>query len=183
MAEQPSGELERNGPNVERCVREALEALGKKPGHDPETGQFIRANTEARTTLQRSEQFWSAVGQAKQELLEQVRRDAGLNGDAAETLRGLQEAYCEARLFRQAMFVRLVELGGPITTKGKARALFTAYLAALDREAKLAQTLGLERRARKVPTLEEWARDLEARKQAATAEDATTSATTQGEHE
>jgi hypothetical protein len=82
-----------------------------------------------------------------------VRHDAGLNGDAAETLRGLQDAYCEARLFRSAMFVRLVEQGGPITGKGRMRALYTAYLGALDREMKLAQALGLERKPKPVESV------------------------------
>ena len=49
----------------------------------------------------------------------------------------------------------LVELGGPITTKGKARALYSAYLGALDRETRLALALGMDRRARQVPSLAE----------------------------
>jgi hypothetical protein len=104
----------------------------------------------ANGTLERSEVFWSAVQPVKRELLEQVRTDSGLNGETAATLAGLQEAYCEVRLFRQAMFVRLVDLGGPITSKGKSRALYTAYLSALDRELKLAERLGLDRKQRRV---------------------------------
>ena len=46
------------------------------------------------------------------------------------------------------MFLRLADVGGPITTKGRQRALYTAYLGALDRETKLAQVLGLERKAK-----------------------------------
>jgi hypothetical protein len=142
-------------PNVEACVREALDALGRRPDRDEQTGRFVPGTLAAGGTLERSEQFWAAVADAKQELLEQVRRDAGLNGDAAETLRGLQEAYAEARLFRSAMFVRLVEQGGPITGKGRMRALYTAYLGALDREMKLAQALGLERKQKPVASLAE----------------------------
>ena len=89
------------------------------------------------------------MADAKRELLEQVRRDTGLAGDAAETMRGLQEAYSEVRLFRQAMCYGWWSSRGPITSKGKARALWTAYCAASDRELKLAQTIGLERRQKK----------------------------------
>ena len=73
--------------------------------------------------------------------------------DAPQTLLGPQDAYCEAQLFRESTFVRLVDEGGPITTKGKARALYRSYLEALDREERLAKTLGLSKRARKVPTV------------------------------
>ena len=148
-AAEADRDLPANGPDVEACVREALDSISQKPGHDPVTGRFTASNTAAGTTLERSEAFWTAVADAKRELLEQVRRDTGLAGDAAETMRGLQEAYSEVRLFRQAMYLRLVELAGPITSKGKARALWTAYCAASDRELKLAQTIGLERRQKK----------------------------------
>jgi hypothetical protein len=107
-----------DGLDVEACVREALEALGTQPMRDEKTGQFIAGTLAAGKTLERSEVFWSAVADAKRELLERVRCDAP-DPDAPETLRGLQDAYCEARLFRSAMFVRLVEEGGP--SQGKAR--------------------------------------------------------------
>ena len=113
----------------------------------------------ASTTLARSVRFWAAVEPLKRELLEQVRRDMGGTDDAPQTLLGLQDAYCEARLFRESMFVRLVDEGGPITTKGKARALYRSYLEALDREERLAKTLGLSKRAKKVPTVEELLRE------------------------
>ncbi len=133
--------------DVETFVREALEALGTQPTRDEKTGQFIAGTLAAGKTLERSEVFWSAVADAKRELLESVRRDAP-DSDAPETLRGLQEAYSEARLFRSAMFVRLVEQGGPITGKGKMRALYTAYLGALDREVTRASWSGVSRTAR-----------------------------------
>ncbi len=57
------------------------------------------------------------------------------------------------------MFARMVEMGGPVTTKGKTRALFTSYCAALDRETRLALALGLERKAKPVQSIEEAMRD------------------------
>jgi hypothetical protein len=53
------------------------------------------------------------------------------------------------------MFARMVEMGGPVTGKGKTRAMFTTYLAALDRERRLALDLGLERRTRSATNIAE----------------------------
>jgi hypothetical protein len=111
----------------------------------------VKANIEAGTTLARSETFWSEVAAAKRELADRVLTDLGAdNGAAAETLAGVVDGYAEARILRHAMFLRLVELGGPVTNKGKARALFSSYLQALDRETRLAQTLGLKRKAKAI---------------------------------
>lgn len=142
-------------PTPTSRVRDALSALAAPPARDPVTKRFIGANVAAGTTLARSAAFWSAVEPAKRELVERVRADLAIDGSSVETLLGLIDGYVEARLFRTSMFLRLVDLGGPITTKGKARALYRAYLEALDRETKLAQVLGLERRAKTVPSLDE----------------------------
>jgi hypothetical protein len=155
VVEEPSGELGANGPDVEACVRDAIEALQRRPQHDPKTGRFVAGNVAPGTTLARSVGFWSAVADVKAQLVARVQSDIGNASDPAETMIGLIDGYAEARLFRQAMGVRLVELGGPVTAKGKARALYSAYLGALDREMRLAQLLGLERRARKVASLED----------------------------
>ena len=89
--------------DVEAGVTEALDALAARPQRG-ERGRFVAGNTEAGTTLARSE----------------------------------------------SLFIRMAELRGPITPKGKARALYSAYLSALDREHRLATTLGLERHARQI---------------------------------
>jgi hypothetical protein len=137
-----------NGPDVEDCVREALEVLTSRQQRDG--GRFIAGNTEAATTFARSETFWAAVEPVKRALVATVRADVAADDSAAQTLLGLTDAYAEVRLLRSAMFLRLVERGGPITTKDKQRALYAAYLGALDREMKLAQQLGLERRSKTV---------------------------------
>jgi hypothetical protein len=119
------------------------------------TGRYILGGlAENSKTLLRSEAFWATVEPAKQALVGRVETQLGLGGDdAPETLAGLVDSYAEARLFRQSMFLRLVDGGGPITHKGRTKALYTAYLSALDRETRLAQILGLERRSRDVSTL------------------------------
>lgn len=154
----PDVEPGADGPDVAECVREALDRLAAVPARG-EGGRFVAGGLAAGKTLERSEAFWSAVAPIKSDLVARVSADGAAQVDAAETLRGLRGAYAEVRLFREAMFLRLVEQGGPITAKGKARALYTAYLNALDRETKLAQLLGLQRAARDLSTMSaaEWA--------------------------
>jgi len=103
--------------------------------------------------LARSEGYWSEVQPLKRELAERVSTALGIDAGTPETFLGLIDAYAEARLFRQTMFHRLAEVGGAVTAKGRTRALYTAYLSALDRETKLAITLGLERRQKAAQTL------------------------------
>ena len=102
-------------------------------------------------TLERSRRYWAAVEPPKRDLPRAGKRH-GRRGRRPQTLLGPQDAYCEARLFRESMFVRLVDEGGPIQ-KGKARALYRFYLKALDRDDRLAKTLGLSKRACKVRTV------------------------------
>jgi len=138
--------------DVEAGVSQALEALAQRQQHDPATGRFVAGNTTAGTSLERSGAFWEAVEPLKRELVQRTGTALAVDDATPETFLGLVDAYAETRLFRQAMYRRLVELGGPITSKGKARALYTAYLSALDRETKLAITLGLERRQKPATT-------------------------------
>ena len=150
-AKTPSQEL-----SIDGQVRDALDDLAQQPTPDNETGRFVTGNVAAGKTLARSAHFWEAVGAAKRELVEQLQADfAAVDGDAVTTQLGLIDAYAEIRLFRASMFLRMVQLGGPVTTKGKARALYSSYLSALDRETRLAQVLGLERKTARVQTLEE----------------------------
>jgi hypothetical protein len=142
--EAPSAELGTSGPDVADC-RDAIASL--RLGAAPEMN--------ASKTLERSARFWAALEPLKRELLEQVRRDIGGIDDAPQTLLAIQEAFVEASLFRRSMFLRLVDEGGAVTVKGKMRALYRGYLDALDRETKLAQVLGLERRKKRVPTVAE----------------------------
>lgn len=153
--EAPTRQTGSSGPDIETDLRAAFASLAARPTRDPVTGRYILGGlAENSKTLLRSEAFWATVEPAKQALVGRVETQLGLGGDdAPETLAGLVDSYAEARLFRQSMFLRLVDGGGPITHKGRTKALYTAYLSALDRETRLAQILGLERRSRDVSTL------------------------------
>ncbi len=156
----PADEHLNNGCDTAGRVDAALEGLQQRPQRDAESGEFVKGNVVGGKTLARSQHFWKSVEEAKRELVQRLEVDLGAaDGAGPETLLGLIDAYAEARLFRHAMFRRLVELGGPITTKGKARVLYSSYLQALDRETRLALALGLERRPQPARTLSELMED------------------------
>jgi len=146
--------LPSDDPQAGGSLQDVLQELTSRPSRDPVTNRFTTSSIAAGKTLRRSEQFWNAVEHLKRDLVERVRTDLAADDSTAETLLGLIDGYAEARLFRSSMFLRLVDQGGPITNKGKARALYRAYLDALDRETKLAQVLGLERKTKPVNPLD-----------------------------
>lgn len=151
----PARERPATTDDTARAASDAVDKVRKRPQRGPD-GRFLAGNTAASHggTLARSEALWRELADAKGELVEQLREDLAVNGSAAATFEGLLDAYAEARLMRHAMFHRLASLGGPVTGKGVARALFATYLQALDRETRLATTLGLERKARPVDPLQ-----------------------------
>ena len=71
----------------------------------------------------------------------------------------VRQGYVE-RLVATEGVLRLLEgdlaQRGMLTPKGRVRSTYTAWLAALDRWDRLAQRLGLDRRASKVPTLDAY---------------------------
>jgi hypothetical protein len=155
---EPSQQLGANG-DVEDQVRDAVREVTSRPTRDQLTGRYIRgAIGGAGKTLAGSELLRAALEPLKHEIASRVLTDRGADDGAAETLVGLTGAYAESRLLREAMWARMLELGGPVTNKGKKRALFDAYLSALDREVKLATLLGLERRQRQLNIAEAFAR-------------------------
>jgi hypothetical protein len=144
-----------NGPQpVEQQVRAVLDALAQRPKRDAQTGRFVEGTPAAMKTGEGSGVFWCEVAEAKRELMASVLADLAVDANTPATLVGVIEAYAEARLLRTAMFLRLGDQGGPVTTKGKTRALFKSYLAALDRETRLAQVLGLVRRQKHIDPLD-----------------------------
>jgi hypothetical protein len=78
-----------------------------------------------------------------------VRRDLAADEHAAQTLQGTADAYVETTLLRRSLFEHIARSGTAVTAKGRTRAALATYLQVLDRELKLARTLGLERRQRR----------------------------------
>lgn len=143
---QPKGaELQDSGPDVAACVEEAVARL-RSPDRPP---SLNAVKSGARSTA-----LWDALAPAKAAIIARVRTDLGIvDDDAAETLLRTIDAYAEASLLRESQFAQLVQLGGPATPKGKSRVHLTAWATAVDRESRLAQVIGLARRARPVDPL------------------------------
>lgn len=171
-SQTPAGERGPDGPAAAPpsdvpwatdSLHDVLAELTQRPERDPITKQFIRSGLAAAKTLARSEQYWSAVEPLKQALVERIKTDLAVDASSVETLLGLIDGYSEVRLFRKSMFLRLIDSGGPISTRGKTRGLYRAYLDALDREMKLAQILGLERRSKRIDLAKDFAEQERAR--------------------
>ena len=85
---------------------------------------------------------------------------ADLGGpDAVGTLAaGMVERHARLELVDDYLFANVQRLG-PLTGKGRTRAALTAWLAVVDRLQKSAMALGLERKAKRVPSLQEVMND------------------------
>ena len=152
---EPARELGAEGRDSNRSIEQHVRGVVEQL-----TGPDRPPQMNAAKTFERSELFWTAIEPAKRELVACVLRDQAVDAtECATTLSGVIEAYAEARLFRMSMFVRLTEGDnpGPITGKGKTKALYLAYVQALDRETKLAQIIGLERRGKRVDLAQAFA--------------------------
>jgi len=83
---------------------------------------------------------------------------ADLGGDLSQLQADTLERYQQACLVADYLFDNIARLGA-LTGKGRTRAAVSAYLRVLDRQVRLAQLLGIERRARKVGDLTGYIRE------------------------
>ena len=151
---------------VDGVIRNALDHLAarRQRVRDPLTGRWTLDNGGRLETGLRSEAFWVDLEPARAEIETRVRTQLGLDDeDAAETAIGLAGAYAEARLIRRSEFLQLTRMETEPTTAKQRRGVherrrrhLAAWALAFDRELKVAQALGLERKARGVPTLATW---------------------------
>lgn len=139
----PSDEVSTNGP---------------ANGRDPETGQFVAGNTAALKHGGRSERLQREIEQdatgALAERRQAVLGDLGGEGELSTIAAGTVDRYIRAEAMLEWMEGRILA-EGVLTGKGRRKAIHTAYLQQLDRVLRLAAMLGLERKAKRVPTLEE----------------------------
>lgn len=109
-------------------------------------GRFAPGSTTAIVDGRRSDTLANALAEPKRELVAQVTADQGLDAGALPaTLGRLVDAFAEASLLRQVLFATMA--GRPTSAKGHARRLLSAWLSLVDREQRLAQAIGLERKA------------------------------------
>lgn len=118
-------------------------------------GHMIRGNTAAVVAGERSAQFWREHAAARRELREQILADAGHEpDDAPEALRLAADSLAQATLVQQSAYLRMIEEGGPLSSKGRARRCFDVWIRATDRVERYARLVGLKRRSRKLSTAE-----------------------------
>jgi hypothetical protein len=88
-------------------------------------------------------------------------------GDVGVVKGSLADAFVELAAVRDYLGGRLAA-EGPLTGKGRTRALLTAYLSVVDRQVRLAQVLGVERRTRPVESAADIIAEYDARRPEAT---------------
>lgn len=163
---EPSGELMRNGPDFDAIVEQVVERLTRKPDRDAH-GKFVRGTTSPNAdTLIRSTQLRDALADAKAELVRRTRVSLGADDEDSaysEPGLGLMDAHAETGLLRRSMFEQIARTGGAVSGKGRVRSLVTVYLGLVDRELRLATALGLTRRPKPAPSLDDLLDEMEAR--------------------
>jgi hypothetical protein len=93
----------------------------------------------------------SGAATGQQDVLTAARLELrGELGDVGIVKGSLADAFVELGAVRDYLGGRLAS-EGPLTAKGRTRALLSAYLAVVDRQVRLAQVLGVERRAQSLP--------------------------------
>lgn len=145
-------------------VAAALEAL-RGSGRDPQSGRWLPGAFPRLASGRRSPRLW-----AQSELAGLLaERDAALVADyggpegLSTAERSLVLELARLELLTEAAGDQLVQ-SGLHTSKGRVRSAASLWLSLLDRQARLAGQLGLQRRARPARTLADWAADSRAAK-------------------
>jgi hypothetical protein len=149
------GELEPDGR-----IRSVVDRLMSAPVRG-EDGRFVRG---AFKTGEHSDVFWSELQPVKQAIVDRVRQQLAVDTDDAdgrETLAALIDGFAEAHLLRKSIFLRMCMQGGPVTNKGKMRAIVQAWSTFFDRELRTIERLGIVRKARRTQTPIEWLESLD----------------------
>jgi len=122
-------------------------------------GRFTQGNKAALVVGHRSVAFWASQENLRREIVTGIVSDAGHSiEDAPRTLKAAAHGIAQALLLRDSAFDRLVESGGPLTTKGRARRAFDVWLASSDRLERHLRLVGLRRVARPMNAAEALAR-------------------------
>lgn len=85
----------------------------------------------------------------------EVEQDLGGTEQLSGLARDQVQRYLELSLVADYLGTKLAQ-EGPLSGKGRTRACLSAYLSVVDRLLRIASTLGLERRAKRVPRPEDW---------------------------
>jgi hypothetical protein len=147
-------------------------------------GYFVKGNTHGNRFQEGNRERWKHGARSRalaagllpeqQALAAAIRETAALvveelgGEEAVSTLKlGLIQDWARLSLYAATVEQHL-EQGGLLTPKGATRAAATFWLSLLDRRHRVSQQIGLQRIARKLPSLERIASDIAARTAATT---------------
>jgi hypothetical protein len=142
---------------------------GNTHGHRFEKGNRERWVHGRKSRLLRAGQLpeQQALAVAIREQVELIVDELG-GPDQVSTLKAaLLEDWCRLGIYAATVEQHL-EQGGLLTGKGRTKAAAAFWLSLLDRRHRVATQIGLQRIARKLPSLEQLASDIAARSTAAT---------------
>lgn len=94
------------------------------------------------------------------DIQQQIVTDLGGATELSELERGVVRRLGETETLLQ-LFIRDFEMRGVITARGRTRTTVLTFLQTLDRWERLTQRLGLKRRTKRVPTIDEFIRQRE----------------------
>lgn len=126
------------------------------PGADDRdsVGRFQKGNRVALTVGHRSLQLWQAQEDIRRGIEDAILSDSGhTRDDAPRTLLLAASGLAQAALIRDAAYQRIIEDGGPLTNKGRARRAFQVWLNTAERVHRGLTLIGLRRVPRHVDPL------------------------------
>ena len=150
----PSGELQAPAPELFERAREAVAALrgqGRLANGQAGPSNTLNLRTGLRSALL-LEQPDIALWHCEQ--VEAISADLGGASELSALQRARVREVARLEVILAALGNELLD-GGVLTGKGAMRAATTAYLQVLDRFVRVAGRVGLERKARKIPSLED----------------------------
>ncbi len=149
-----------SGPVGSETAPEAVCRCGVGPhpelGDRCAAGHVLKGNALALVVGARSAAFWNEHSKERWELREAIVSDAGhTSGNAPRALELAADGLAQAVLVRDSAFLRLVDSGGPVTSSGRTRRIFTVWCSAADRVERHLRLVGLKRQLKPAPTLAE----------------------------
>jgi hypothetical protein len=154
LTEAPSGEHPPPDPDPFLRAREAVAALRGR-GRQPDGTAGVGNTLSLRTGL-RSAQLLDQpdIAARHREQVEVISTDLGGASELSALQRASVREVARLEVILAALGDELLQ-GGVLTGKGHMRAATTVYLQVLDRFVKVASTVGLQRQAKRVPSLAE----------------------------
>lgn len=154
----PSGDVGPETDGVTECRNCGHEGSPQGRDHCESCGAFLPANTAGLVVGHRGYRFWQQHDQLYRGLQEEVARDLGHDGldDAPAAARSAIAGLVQALIIRDSAYRRVVEDGGPLTSKGRTRRAAKVQESYDRRVEAWVRRLGIDREPAPVPSLQEY---------------------------